>query len=692
MLKLKKFRKAEKVPRKVKHEKVKHEKVKQGGKHPLCIKLVVFCLLMALIPLGIANFLSYSKAQKALSARLDHLLLMRAYDTANGLDDWIIAMRDDVQGMSLTLPDVQTDDEINNYLKQRVKRCNNYDAMFTVNMEGIISHHSNTSGIGIDVSGQDYFREALKGNTFISDVMVSQFTGDPIFYISTLVKDNDDKGTGVLVTGVSMNKISHNILNIKLGTLGYAQLIDKKGIFLVHPNKDFVMNEKKSAFVTDDKHAKQVTEHMVNGKTGNDIYIYNKIQRHVGYAPIAATGWSIGFIVPDNDPRLFKDINQLRHYLLSLVLAAVILITVMTTVIACRIVRPIKELTAVANVISSGDLTAEVKVATNDEVGQLASAFKKMVDSLRETLHHVAFAAENLSASSEEIAASLQQTSSMTEQMTLTVDELAKGATEQASMVEETSDTINQMATSMQQIAGNAQMTNEEGKNAKEAADNGKIAVDKAIQKMVDAQEAVKESAVATKALGENSQEIGKIVEVITGVADQTNLLALNAAIEAARAGEQGRGFAVVADEVRKLAEESSNAAGQIEQLIAQVQQETDSTVALMNKGAEVVEEGSSAVIETGDAFKDIHTSIDRIATEVEEVSAASQQISVGSGQVVGAINNIANITEESAAGTQQAALATQEQMGAIEEIAASSENLARLAEELQKQVGKFNI
>ncbi len=655
-------------------------------------KLVAICLLISLIPLGAAGFLSYNKAQKALLTSMDHILLSRAQDTAKGLNDWILAMQDDIEGLAQTPPLLTTDEAINKYVMRQVSKSPNYETMFTVNCEGMIDHHSSASGIGLDVSQREYFQEAMKGNAYISDVTISKLSGKPAFYIAAPLKDDFGHGIGALVGAVSLDKITNGILSIEVGARGYAYLIDQKGTFLAHPVQEIVLNEAENAFVTDNDHSKQITQDMVDGKTGNDIDLYKGVSKHLGYAPIEVTGWSIGVNAPNDDELFFKDVKQLRNFLMMLTIIAAIIIFFVAIGFSRKMVAPLKELMQAAEMISEGDLTAAVKVKTHDEVGQLGQVFIKMVDNLRQLINHVGHATESLGASSQQMSASAQQTTSMAEQMTQTVDELAKGATEQATMVEQTSVTINQMAATIQQVAEGAQEANEAGRKAGEASQKGKQAVDKAIETMEEAQRTVKESADATKALGENSKEIGKIVEVITGIADQTNLLALNAAIEAARAGEQGRGFAVVADEVRKLAEESSSAAGQIAQLIAQVQQETDKTVDLMNSGAEVVSEGSSAIMETGKTFDEIITTVDNIAVASAGAAIQLQEMSAGSQQIVAAVDNIANITEESAAGAQQAASATQEQMASIEEIAASSQSLAQMAEELQKQVGKFKM
>lgn len=405
-------------------------------------------------------------------------------------------------------------------------------------------------------------------------------------------------------------------------------------------------------------------------------------------------GEVVGFVGVDYDVEAeYKEFQKMKQTIILISLVLLILTSILGVFLLKRITKPIEAIAETANKVANYDLTIKnINVKSKDEIGQLSQAFNKMGQNLRQLINHITNIAENLGASSQQMAASAEQSTAMADQMTQTVDKLTKGAIEEAATVEQTSITINQMADSIQQVAVNAQRASEAGKNATESAGKGQQAVDKAVQTMDGAQRVMKEAVRSTQSLGENSKEIGNIVQIITGIADQTNLLALNAAIEAARAGEQGRGFAVVAEEVRKLAEESSNAAGQIAQLIDEVQKGTNTAVDLMNKGARTVEEGSHAVVETGKVFDEIHMSIDQIATVAEEVSVTTQQMSAGSEQIVAAMDNIATIADESAAGAQQASSATQEQMASIEEIASSAQNLAQMAEELQKQIGQFKI
>ncbi|MBP2651690.1 MAG: mcpB 7 [Firmicutes bacterium] len=205
-------------------------------------------------------------------------------------------------------------------------------------------------------------------------------------------------------------------------------------------------------------------------------------------------------------------------------------------------------------------------------------------------------------------------------------------------------------------------------------------------------EQTVNTSAQVVTKLGQRSKEIGQIVDTISGIASQTNLLALNAAIEAARAGEQGRGFAVVAEEVRKLAEQSQDAAKKIAQLIGEIQVDTDKAVVAMDNGTREVKTGADVVNTAGAAFGEIASLVTAVSDQVREISAAMQQMATGSQQIVGSVKKIDDLGKKSAGEAQGVSAAAEEQLASMEEIASSSQSLAQLAQKLQAEINTFRI
>ncbi|HMM19899.1 MAG TPA: methyl-accepting chemotaxis protein [Selenomonadales bacterium] len=359
---------------------------------------------------------------------------------------------------------------------------------------------------------------------------------------------------------------------------------------------------------------------------------------------------------------------------------------------ARSIARPVNELAAVAQKVAGGDLTEQVRVDRQDEIGQLATSFNTMVVQLKSLIKQINANAEQVAASSEELTASSEQSAQAADQIATSITGVATGANEQLAAANETSAIVEQMSAGIQQVAANTNHVAEQSARAADKAKEGGKAVEKAVSQMAHIENTVNTSAKVVTKLGERSKEIGQIVDTISGIAGQTNLLALNAAIEAARAGEQGRGFAVVAEEVRKLAEQSQEAAKKIAELIGEIQGDTDKAVVAMNEGTREVETGAEVVNAAGVAFQEIVELVSQVSSQVREISAATQQMASGSQQIVGAARKIDALSKTSAGEAQSVSAATEEQLASMEEIANSSQALAHLAQDLQAAVAKFRV
>lgn len=359
---------------------------------------------------------------------------------------------------------------------------------------------------------------------------------------------------------------------------------------------------------------------------------------------------------------------------------------------ARSIARPVNQLAAVAQKVAGGDLTEQVKVSRQDEIGQLATAFNTMVGQLKSLIKQINANAEQVAASSEELTASSEQSAQAANQIATSITSVATGANEQLEAANETSAVVEQMSAGIQEVAANTNHVSEQSAQAADRAKEGGKAVEKAVGQMAQIENTVNSSARVVAKLGERSKEIGQIVDTISGIAGQTNLLALNAAIEAARAGEQGRGFAVVAEEVRKLAEQSQEAAKKIAELIGEIQGETDKAVAAMNDGTREVKTGAEVVNYAGVAFKEIVELVAQVSSQVREISAATQQIASGSQQIVGAVRKIDALSKTSAGEAQSVSAAAEEQLASMEEVASSSQALANLAQDLQSAVARFRV
>ncbi|WP_160035618.1 methyl-accepting chemotaxis protein [Paenibacillus sp. An7] len=355
--------------------------------------------------------------------------------------------------------------------------------------------------------------------------------------------------------------------------------------------------------------------------------------------------------------------------------------------------RPVVAITSVAEQIALGNLTVQdAKVKSKDEIRMLANSFHQMRDNLQDLVRQISTSSEHVASSSEELTASSEQSSQASESITITIQEVSSNAQMQSRSVDESLQAIHEMSSGVQQIASNAQMTSSLTMDTASKAIEGNQSIQLTVSQMESIELTMNNLVNAVTDMEEQSEKIELIVEVISEIAAQTNLLALNAAIEAARAGEHGRGFAVVADEVRKLAEQSSQSAGQITELVTTIKERTHHVVETTEAGVKEVSDGIGVVHKTGDLFEVIKQNIEEVSNQVQEISAASQQISVSTEQVVHSIGLISDGSKTVAAESQNLAASTEEQLASMEEITASAASLSTMAEDLQELVGKFKV
>jgi len=558
--------------------------------------------------------------------------------------------------------------------------------------------------VGTYIAQNVYDAVVGKGQTYVGRAMVVtdwQTTAyEPI-------RDARNEIIGILYVGTKerSDALRNAILAHKVGTTGYIYVINSSGILQIHPAKegsdlsqyDFIKEIIAQAPKLPDGEVGWIVYPWINKELG-ETKARDKIVSYTYFKEwdwiVAAGSYLEEFTAPVNAIRNSMTILGIIFLLGSLAVA---------WLFARSITRPVVKLVGAAEAISMGDVSMSIDVKTSDEVGVLADSFRNMIGYMQ----HVADVARRISENDlrvevepksdkdvlgnafklmvknlTDMVARLRDSAnelvSAATEIASTSEQMSRGSQQQSDQIGQVSTAVEEMSATILEAAKNASEAQKSSKNASSTAGTGGRIVQDTITGMQRISEVVNQSSQSIGKLATSASQIGEIIGVINDIADQTNLLALNAAIEAARAGEQGRGFAVVADEVRKLAERTGKATGEIADMIKGIQKETEEAVSSMQSGIKEVEGGRQLADKAGQSLNEIVTMSEQVMAMIQQIATASEEQSAAAEQISKNMDSIASVTKESAKGAEQAA--------------AASEQLSRQAEELKNMISQFKI
>lgn len=672
------------------------KKIKSAkGMKSIKSKLIVFSgLLIGGICIGL-GVISFMNSSKALTSNLEKTLPKIAEQAASNIQAIIEGHLDSLE-VTATRDDIK---DLKNpwenkmpILLEEVKRSENIK-MGISDKNGDIKY---TDGKSANIKDREYFQKALAGENNVSDPIVSKVDGSTVVVYAVPIKNNNDI-VGVLVSTGDGNKLSGLTDQMEFGQTGNAFMIKQDGTTIAHNNKELV-TEMYNAIedAKDNTKVQQLSEiekKMAAGEKGLDQYEFDGIDKYMGYAPVKGTGWSLAVVISKSEV-----LSELDSLMVSIIVSSTLFILIgfgIVYMIANSISKGIKSTSKHLNLLAKGNLCEEVSskyLNSKDELGEMTNSMKIMQDSLREMINKIKENSSNINMQSENLSSVAEEISSASQNVAESINEIAQGTGSQSEdlinvteILDEFSDKLSGMVNEIQDVDSNSRvislMANESSSEMNELN-----------QSVTKISNSFKTFNGEIAGLGKHINEINEITNIINNIAGQTNLLALNAAIEAARAGEAGKGFSVVADEIRKLAEQSKTSSERITRLINEISKKTN---VIVEDSVEMDDElmNQVKVINSSiTSFNKIIEAVNEVIPKIEIVKNSAEDIDKDKNIILGRIDGVSSVSLEVSASSQEIAASSEEMNASTEEVASSAQILSTMTSEMLEEVNKFKI
>ncbi|MFH1081488.1 MAG: methyl-accepting chemotaxis protein [Pseudomonadota bacterium] len=528
---------------------------------------------------------------------------------------------------------------------------------------------------GLNLSGRDYLEKAFKGIPNVGSVVISRATSRVICTAACPIYEPSGKAIiGAVVMAMELKYLTNIIDKIKIGKTGYIYIVDKNNLYVYHPVKENILKVKISQI----KGMEPVASMTDQVKSGVTEYELEGIKKVGAIVSVPATGWSVVAAIPTDE--LFAPASFTRNVIITVGIVFLILASAFFYFFARSLARPLSTLAEASHKIAEGDLAVDVTSGSRqDEIGSLARAFTMMIQSLKEKAQIAekiatsdltvkvtplsdadalgnAFSTmvEKLRSQIQQIIEGVNVLAAAGSEIMASVSQLTSGAAETATSVSETTTTVEEVKQTAELTNQKAKHVSELGHRTAEISRAGLKSIEDTVNGMNRIREQMESIADMVVRLSDQSQAIGEIIATVNDIAEQSNLLAVNASIEAAKAGEQGKGFAVVAQEIRSLAAQSKQATTQVRNILFDVQKAISSAVMATEQGSKAVEEGVKLSTQAGESIDVLAESVSEATNAAIQIAASSQQQLIGMDQVVSAMENIRESSIQMASSTKQ--------------------------------------
>ncbi|AJQ28817.1 methyl-accepting chemotaxis sensory transducer with Cache sensor [Pelosinus fermentans JBW45] len=572
---------------------------------------------------------------------------------------------------------------LENYLTQVKPYYGGNEALFVARTDGNQIFRTDNKAL-VNIMDRDYFQKALQGTVNFSDPVHSKVTNEMTIIASVPIVGADNKVQGILGANLSMQNVNNLVEQILSQNPGYS-------ITILNKNRVPIFYQSDSSAVTESKQLdEEYYKEAVEKQSGNTMGIFRNQDYFISYRPIANTDWIAISTYPKKEA--LQSAFDMVENSTKIIFLMIMILLISGLFVIRRSLAPLQELAEGADIVAQGDLTHTMGHYRHDELGHVAMAFNSMTLSLRNIVQSVKQSSALVLESTNTVAATSEQSRVGSIQVSQSVADIAEKIGHQGKDTKTTEELLQKLVNISVNVSESIQQTAASTNECSTASAQGQQVINETVVKMQNIKSLVADTAKTVEVLGESTKEIGTITGVITEIAKQTNLLALNAAIEAARAGEAGRGFAVVADEVRKLAEQSAKATKNISAIINRIQSESSGAFTAMQQSFANVEQGVEIAQTSGAAFEKIVAGIGHVQEQANTIIVETENQVHLCREAMQAVANISTLAAHNTSGAQEIAAVCEQQAASAQDITSSTEKLQEMSYKLENLVMQFKV